>query len=143
MQTLNLQGEKSNGTFSHLEHLWEEASADLLAGEVIQAGQAGHGAAQGPVRGRPDPVGPVDAVHGRLCLPLRLDPLRLHLHPGRRWEEDVGSVRSYNPARLLFTFPMSTTRPQRRGWETLSLGRGGGGCRSCGQAVSQIPEQPV
>lgn len=86
----------------YLEHLGEEACADLLAVEVVEAGQAGHGAAQGPVGGRSDPVGPVNAVHGRLCVSplLLLDPLRLHLHlgrPGRRKEEeeeDLGRVRS-------------------------------------------------
>lgn len=92
----------------HLEHLGEEARSDPLAAEVIQARQGGHGAAQGPVGGRPDPVGSVDAVQGGLCLSLLLrgDPLRLHLgRPGRRkrrlrWKACGVS----DPARLLFTF---------------------------------------
>lgn len=83
------------GIKSHLEHLREEPRSDLLAAEVVQAGQRGHGAAQGPVGRRPDAVGPVHAVHGRLRLSLllRRDPLRLHLGwPGRK-EEEVGRER--------------------------------------------------
>lgn len=47
---------------THLEDLREEARTNLLTEEVINAGQAGYGTAQGPVRGWPDPVGSVDAV---------------------------------------------------------------------------------
>lgn len=88
--------------FSHLEHLGEEPRTDLLAAEVIYSGQGGHGAAQGPVGGRSDPVGSMNVVHGRFSLSLLLmhDPLRLHLRLGRpgrrrrRREEDLGSLRS-------------------------------------------------
>lgn len=52
--------------FTYLEDLREETWADLLAEEVIDAGQAGHGAPQGPVRGRAHPVGGMDAVERRL-----------------------------------------------------------------------------
>lgn len=87
-------------TESHLKHLREEPSSDLLTGEVIYTSKAGHGAAQGPVRGRPDAVGPVDAVHRRLqrSLLLRLNPRRLQLHLWRRRRrrrvKDVGCVRT-------------------------------------------------
>lgn len=54
---------------TYLEHLGEEARADFLAEEVVNARQAGHGAPQRPVRGRPHAVGGVDAVHGQLVRP--------------------------------------------------------------------------
>ena len=131
----------TNKLFSHLEHLGEEPCSDLLAAEVVQAGQAGHGAAQGPVRGRSDPVGSVDAVHGRLCvsLLLQLDPLRLHLHLGRpgtrrrrwRWRRRRRRRRTVrvvqNPARLLFTFPMSVRPAAARPGAQGGRAAGGGG----------------
>lgn len=52
--------------FTYLKDLGEEARANLLTEEVVDAGQAGHGAPQGSVRGRADPVGSVDAVERRL-----------------------------------------------------------------------------
>lgn len=51
---------------AYLEDLGEESRADLLAEEVVDASQTGHGAPQGSVRGRADPVGRVDAVERRL-----------------------------------------------------------------------------
>lgn len=51
---------------TYLEDLREEAWTNFLTEEVINAGQAGHGAPQGSVRGRADPVGSMDAVEGRL-----------------------------------------------------------------------------
>lgn len=60
---LQFNGQKG---VTYLEDLREEAWTDLLTEEVIDAGQAGHGAPQGPVWGRADPVGRVDAVEGRL-----------------------------------------------------------------------------
>lgn len=62
----NKKKQKKNQHFEYLEDLREEARANLFAEEVIDAGQAGHGAPQGSVRGRPDPVGSVDAVERRL-----------------------------------------------------------------------------
>lgn len=81
---------------SHLEHLGEEARSDLLPVEVVQASEAGDGAAQGPVRRRPDPVGSVDAVQRRLGVP-RLLRLQLHLS-GRRRTRDVRVVLKSSPA---------------------------------------------
>lgn len=46
----------------YLEHLREETWADLLADKVVYSRQAGHGAAQRPVRGRPGPVRSVNPV---------------------------------------------------------------------------------
>lgn len=51
---------------TYLEDLGEEARADLLAEEVVDASQTGHGAPQGSVGGRADAVGRVDAVERRL-----------------------------------------------------------------------------
>lgn len=53
-------------TVTYLEDLREEAWTNLLTEEVINAGQAGHGAPQGSVRGRADPVGCMNAVERRL-----------------------------------------------------------------------------
>lgn len=55
-----------SGGLAYLEDLREEARADFLAEEVVDAREAGYGAPQCPVRRRPHAVGGVDAVHGQL-----------------------------------------------------------------------------
>lgn len=55
---------------TYLEDLREEARANLLAEEVVDSRQAGHGAPQGSVRRRAHPVGCMDAVERGLIQPF-------------------------------------------------------------------------
>lgn len=61
----------------YLENLWEETRADLLADKVIYSRQAGHCAAQRPVRGRPGPVRSVNPVDKRIRS-LRVQVILVH-----------------------------------------------------------------
>lgn len=67
----------------YLENLWEETWADLLAYKVIYSRQAGHGAAQCPVRGRSGPVRSVNPVHKRIWS-LRVQVILVH-NEGPEW----------------------------------------------------------
>lgn len=67
----------------YLENLWEETWADLLADKVIYSRQAGHGAAQRPVRGRPGPVRSVNPVDKRIRS-LRVQIILVH-NDGPGW----------------------------------------------------------
>lgn len=67
----------------YLENLWEETWADLLADKVIYSRQAGHGAAQRPVRGRPGSVRAVNPVHQRIR-GFQVQVILVH-HDGPGW----------------------------------------------------------
>lgn len=51
----------------YLKHFREEAGADFLTEEIVNARQTGHGAPQSPVRGRTHPVRPVKPVQRGLA----------------------------------------------------------------------------
>lgn len=67
MQPVNSIAKVIRNSVGYLEHFREEAEANFLTEEIINPRQTGYRAPQSPVRGRTDPVWPVQPMQSGLA----------------------------------------------------------------------------